>query len=95
MTSGYSEEAFPEEHPTRKSNIMDVSSTVILSVYGASVLSIVGFYLRRFERRLDSLEANMIRSLERIDNRFERTDDRLNNHGERISTLEGQSREKG
>ncbi|MCQ3812379.1 MAG: hypothetical protein KTV68_17710 [Acidimicrobiia bacterium] len=69
---------------------MDVSSTVILSVYGASVLSIVGFYLRRFERRLDSLEANMIRSLERIDNRFERTDDRLNNHGERISTLEGQ-----
>ena len=63
---------------------MDVTTTVMLSVYGASVVSILGFYLRRIEHRLDSLEVSLNRSTER-------TDDRLNNHGERISTLEGRN----
>lgn len=56
----------------------------MLSVYGASIVSILGFYLRRIEHRLDSLEVSLNRSTER-------TDDRLNNHGERISTLEGRN----
>ncbi len=63
----------------------------MLSVYGASIVSIVGFYLRRIEQRLDSLEASLNRSIERIDNKFERTDDRLNSYGERISTVEGRT----
>ena len=70
---------------------MDVTTTVMLSVYGASIVSIVGFYLRRIEQRLDSLEASLNRSIERIDNKFERTDDRLNSYGERISTVEGRT----
>ncbi len=56
----------------------------MLSVYGASIVSILGFYLRRIEHRLDSLEANLNRYIER-------TDDRLNSHGERISTVEGRT----
>lgn len=63
----------------------------MLSVYGASIVSIVGFYLRRIEQRLDSLEASLNRSIERLDNKFERTDDRLNSYGERISTVEGRT----
>lgn len=63
----------------------------MLSVYGASIVSIVGFYLRRIEQRLDSLEASLNRSIERLDNKFERTDDRLNSYGERISTVEGRN----
>ncbi|WP_419845728.1 hypothetical protein [Candidatus Poriferisocius sp.] len=63
---------------------MDVTTTVMLSVYGASIVSILGFYLRRIEHRLDSLEAILNRSMER-------TDDSLRNHGERISTLEGRT----
>lgn len=56
----------------------------MLSVYGASIVSILGFYLRRIEHRLDSLEAILNRSMER-------TDDSLRNYGERISTLEGRN----
>ena len=56
----------------------------MLSVYGASIVSILGFYLRRIEHRLDSLEVSLNRSTER-------TDDRPNNHGERNSTLEGRN----
>ncbi len=56
----------------------------MLSVYGASIVSILGFYLRRIEHRLDSLEASLNRYIER-------TDDRLNSHGERISTVEGRT----
>lgn len=63
---------------------MDVTTTVMLSVYGASIVSVVGFYHRRLERRFDRLEDFLNRYIER-------TDDRLNNHGERISTLEGRS----
>ena len=64
---------------------MDAATTVILSVYGASIL---GFYLRRIENRLDILEATMNRGFEHIGEKFERTDARLSNHGERISALE-------
>ena len=67
---------------------MDGATAVILSVYGASILSILGFYLRRIENRLDTLEATMNRGFERIGEKFERTDARLSNHGERISALE-------
>ena len=63
---------------------MDVTTTVMLNVYGASIVSVLGFYLRRIEHRLDSLEVSLNRSIERAD-------DRLNGHGERISTLEGRS----
>lgn len=55
----------------------------MLSVYGASIVSILGFHMRRMEQRFDRLEAFLNRYIER-------TDDRLNSHGERISTLEGQ-----
>ncbi|WP_419850408.1 hypothetical protein [Candidatus Poriferisocius sp.] len=65
---------------------MDVTTTVMLSVYGASIVSILGFYLRRIEHRLDSLEARLNRSTER-------TNDRLKDDGERISTLEGRNRD--
>ncbi len=58
----------------------------MLSVYGASIVSILGFYLRRIEHRLDSLEARLNRSTER-------TNDRLKDDGERISTLEGRNRD--
>ena len=81
---------------------MDAATTVILSVYGASILSLLGFYLRRLEHRLDSLEAAMIRGFEAVDKRFEavdkrfdrfdqkfeRLDDKQSNHGERISAME-------
>lgn len=70
---------------------MDVTTTVMLSVYGASIVSILGFYMRRFEQRFDRLEASLNRAIERYDNKFERNDDRLSSHGERISTLEGRS----
>ena len=63
----------------------------MLSVYGASIISILGFYLRRIEHRLDTLETNMARGFERIGEKFERTDDKVNSHGERISTLEGRN----
>ena len=63
----------------------------MLGVYGASIVSILGFYLRRIERRLDTLEAAMNRVFERIGEKFERTDARQSNHGERISTLEGRN----
>ena len=56
---------------------MDVATTAILSVYGASILGILGFYLRRFENRLDSLEATMIRGFETVDRRFEAVDRRF------------------
>ena len=70
---------------------MDVTTTVMLSVYGASIVSILGFYHRRLEQRFDRLENYLASVIERYDNKFERTDDRLHNHGERISTLEGRS----
>ena len=70
---------------------MDVTTTVMLSVYGAGIVSVVGFYMRRIEQRIDRLESYLASVIERYDNKFDRTDDRLNNHGERISTLEGRS----
>lgn len=69
---------------------MDVATTVMLSVYGASLVSVIGFYSRRLEQRMDRIEAYLASVIERYDKKNERTDDRLHNHGERISTLEGQ-----
>ncbi|MDE0605124.1 MAG: hypothetical protein OXI18_12035 [bacterium] len=70
---------------------MDVTTTVMLSVYGASIVSILGFYHRRLEQRFDRIEAYLASVIECYDNKFERTDDRLHNHGERISTVEGRN----
>lgn len=70
---------------------MDVTTTVMLSVYGASLVSILGIHQRRMEQRFERLETYLASVIERYDNKLERTDDRLHNHGERISTLEGRS----
>lgn len=81
----------PKHNQRERQTNMDVATTVMLSVYGASIVSVVGFYMRRIEQRIDKLESYLASVIERYDNKFERTDDRLHNHGERISTLEGRS----
>ena len=91
ISPGYSERASPKHNQHERQTIMDVTTTVMLSVYGASIVSVVGFFLRRIEHRIDAFEANVNRALERIDNKFEGVNSRLSNHGERISTLEGRS----
>lgn len=81
----------PRHNQHERQTTMDVTTTVMLSVYGASLVSILGIHQRRMEQRFERLETYLASVIERYDNKLERTDDRLHNHGERISTLEGRS----